>query len=372
MSTTRPQPDTGTAPTIYPQARHPLPKPQITLSPPTPEAIARDRQTPAQQNNPKEEFLGTSRGSASPNPPDTSTQISSNHPQLSSHPVQPDHKSRDWNDAILLNQGHQQQPNTFTGQSERNDHRAETQRTAAEASFAPAPTGSQKKQNSFFYQEKFQDAQGSLVDPARNYGKDPRTKEYASQAPPSKDKLAKMGQHGKTVKSDPNDDHATPPSRLRVNSVFTQGANFGLPNTRKTQPDSDDERRSINTLLTNVAVHQRPEADFPQLDSASKFLSQASFVLRPACRNNMVSAGETPSSRCRHPSPVVSSSPKFVFEALGDFLQDDDHWALDLDLDLDLGHHSPQFDEDHPEATKETRSTCAPPAFSATSLRPHR
>ena len=38
MSTPRIQSDTGTAPTNYPQARHPLPKPQITISTPTSEA----------------------------------------------------------------------------------------------------------------------------------------------------------------------------------------------------------------------------------------------------------------------------------------------------------------------------------------------
>ena len=38
MSTPRIQPDTGTAPTNYPQARHPLPKPQITISTPISEA----------------------------------------------------------------------------------------------------------------------------------------------------------------------------------------------------------------------------------------------------------------------------------------------------------------------------------------------
>ena len=134
MSTTHTQPDTGTAPTNYPQARHPLPKPQIATSTSTSETIARARQTPPQQNNPKEESLGTSRGSASPSPPATSTQISSNHFQPSSNPVQYDNKSRDWNDPTLLNQGRPQQTSTFPGHAERNDPRAEAQRAAAEPS----------------------------------------------------------------------------------------------------------------------------------------------------------------------------------------------------------------------------------------------
>ena len=83
------------------------------------------------------ESPGTSRGSASPNLPATSTQISSEHFQPSNNPVQNDNNSRDRNDPTLLNQGRQQQTSTFTGHAERNNHREEAQRAAAEASFTP-------------------------------------------------------------------------------------------------------------------------------------------------------------------------------------------------------------------------------------------
>jgi hypothetical protein len=66
--------------------------------------------------------------------PATSTQISSNHFQLSSNPVQYDNKSRDWNDPTPLNQGRPQPTSTFADHAERNDPRAEAQRAAAEPS----------------------------------------------------------------------------------------------------------------------------------------------------------------------------------------------------------------------------------------------
>ena len=286
MSTPRSQPDTGTAPTNYPQARQPIPKPQVTTSTTTHSTI------PVHLSNDLRlrEISGTSRTSASPNPPATSSHNSTNQSQRSSDSAQHNGKGQHHGHANSSNKEHQPQTITFTGHAERNDHREEAQRVAAEASFTPAPTGSQKEQN--FHHQKFQDAQGSLDDSARNYGKDPRTEEYASQASPSKDKMAKMGQHGKSVKSDPNNDHATPPSRLRPNSVLTQGTNSGHLNARKTQPDSDDERRNwnFNTLLTNVAFHQRPKAtlaDFPLSNSANKLSSQVSSALQPAHRSTM-------------------------------------------------------------------------------------
>jgi hypothetical protein len=285
MSTPRIQPDTGTAPTNYPQARPPIPKPQVTTSTTTHSTI------PVQLSNylRLHEISGTSRTSASPNPPATSSHNSTNQSQRSSDSAQHNGKGQHHGHANSSNKEHQPQTITFTGHAERNDHREEAQRVAAEASFTPAPTGSQKEQN--FHHQKFQDAQGSLDDSTRN-GKNPRTEEYASQASPSKDKTAKMGQHSKTVKNDPNDDHATPPARLRPNSVLKQGTNSGHLDARKTQPDSDDERRNWNfsTLLTNVAVHQRPKAtlaDFPLSNSASKLSSQVSSALQPAHRSTM-------------------------------------------------------------------------------------
>ena len=84
------------------------------------------------------ETSGTSRTSASPNPPATSSHNSTNQSQRSSDSAQYNGKGQHHGHANSSNKEHQPQTITFTGHAERNDHREEAQRVAADASNTPS------------------------------------------------------------------------------------------------------------------------------------------------------------------------------------------------------------------------------------------